>query len=83
MQSAVEQGPQGLCTQAGHSSPQGRTARGRSTPPDTQKESGTGWLSARSVNRMRQARERLWWPRQGWEQGDQGLADQLRGGGPE
>jgi len=31
---------------------------------------------------MRQARERDWWPRQGREQGDQGLATQLRGGGP-
>ncbi len=82
MQSAVLQGPQGLCTQAGHSSPQARTARGRSTPPETQKESGTAWLSVRSVNVMRQARERDWWPRQGREQGDQGLATQLRGGGP-
>ncbi len=82
MQSAVLQGPQGLCTQAGHSSPQDRTARGRSTPPDTQKLSGTGWVSALSVKAMRQVRERLWWPRQGREQGDQGLADQLSGGGP-
>ena len=75
-------GPQGLCTQAGHSSPQDRTARGRSRPADTQKLSGTDWVSARSVKAMRQARARLWWPRQDWEHGDQGLVAQLSGGGP-
>ena len=79
MQSA---GPQGLCTQAGHSSPQDRTARGRSRPADTQKLSGTDWVSARSVKAMRQARARLWWPRQDWEHDDQGLVAQLNGGGP-